>query len=500
MRRSARDALGLLTCLIFLAGCGPTVSIPHPRIFNRPQLVLGVPRSGLNPFIHHGKAHNWVISLMYDSLLRIRPNGQIAPDIANSWKTKNHYKTFIFHLNPHAKWWNGRPVSVHDVAWTYSLYANPAAPLPSSQSLTGLIRKVQILNTSTVEVQLSHPDPGFLANVVASGNGHPILPAFMVYNVPITQLASSSVFNKIPNMMGSGPYRPVLANHSGIKWMANAHYFLGIPKSHVLITTWNNSPAPDINWTSHATEGQSRVLYYQGPEYYMLLYNNQQISPAISAALPCVINRLALARVEDHPFMPAYQPVVWSSPYHIKLPQSNPDSALANAGYQRRHHVWINPQGHPVQLTITIPNTATATLLANDHHHQLTGRGWTNHVLAVPTLSTVLVHHAFMMALVKRRAMPYPALMHDYGRSLYNYGMYDNPMFRESLANIVSSFHSVPTTKAALKVLLTEPPGIFLLWSQHTVFVNPEVHGFRLNSFDPLQGIQNWTVSSHQGL
>jgi len=506
VRRTAILAGFVISLVTLLAGCGPKVSLPHvrlphvrlphPRIFYRPEMILGVPRCSLNPLSSHTKNRNWFISLMYDSLVKIQPDGEVIPDIANSWSIRNHYTTYVFHLNPHAKWWNGRPISVHDVAWSYWLYANPQAPISNAKSLTSLIRGIHIINAGTVEIQLKYPDPAFLSNVAASGSGHPILPAFMLYHVPIKNLPFSPIFNKIPDMMGSGPYRPFSANAQGVKWVANPHYFLGAPKSHVLITTWTNSPAPDINWTSEKTDGKSHVLTYSGPSYYMLLYNSPKIPSAVGTALPEMINRLALARSEAPSFTPAYQPVIPGSPYTVVQPFQNPRAILHDAGYKQIHHTWVDPHGHKIDLGVVTGSDPSAVRLASAIHRQLTAAGWNIRVTTSHNLLHTEETHAFTMALVERRVRPYPLLVQEYGpRSRHNYGEYDSLPFRQSLQNILTSPNPTTATKEALTALLQSPPGAFLLWRAHHIFITSHVHGFRVNPFDPLSSVQNWSVT-----
>ncbi len=498
--RRKRTIAGLVILAILLAGCGskmglPRIRLPHPKIFYRPEMVLGIPHLSLNPLTSHASSHDWLISLMYDSLVKIQPNGTVIPDIASSWSIQHHYTTYIFHLNPHAKWWNGRPISVHDVAWSYSLYANPKAPMGHGKSLAPLIRRIHIINAGTIEIQLKYPDPAFLNNVAASGNNHPILPAFMISNVPLRHLASSRIFNKIPDMMGSGPYRPVSDNAEGITWIGNPHYFLGAPKSRALITTWANSPTPDINWTSNRTDGQSHALTYPGPDYFMLLYNSTKVPPTVAKAMPEMINRLSLAQTQSHSFVPAYQPVIPGSPYASVQPFQNPRTLLTKDGYKQVDHMWMDSHRHKVDLTIATAKTPVALSLASAIHRQLTAEGWNNRVAPTHNLSQTIATHAFTIALVQRRAAPYPLLIKEYGpHSSHNYGQYNSPVFRQCLKKISSSPNSTQATKKALTALLQSPPGVYLLWNQRHVYMNSRIQGFRLNPFDPLSGIQNWRV------
>ncbi len=487
---------------MLLTGCGPRVSLPHihlphPKIFYRPEIVLGVPHFSMNPLTARVQPDNGIklMSLIYDSLVKIQPDGQVSPDIANSWSVRDHYTSYVFHLNPHAKWWNGRPISVHDVAWSYALYANPRAPISPDKSLSSVINQIHIVNAGTVEIQLKYPDPAFLSNVVASGNGHPILPAFMVYSVPLKRLASSPIFNKIPDMMGSGPYRPVSANAQGVKWIGNPHYFLGAPKSRVLITTWNNSPAPDINWTSDKTDGHPHVLSYSGPHYYMLLYNSKRVPTALAKALPQMMNRKDLAHTLSHSLTPAYEPVIPGSLYTTRHPSYNPRAMLLQSGYKQIHHTWISPHHHRINFTILTANEPDAVRLGSAIHRQLLAEGWDNQLTTTPNLIHAMKTHAFNMALVKRTATPYPLLMQDYGfRSPDNYGQYNSVAFRQSAHNILFSPNPTAATKQALTALLQSPPGVFLLWHEHHIYINSHVQGFRINPFNPLSGIQYWHV------
>src|SRR5512141_3180513 len=51
-------------------------------------------------------------------LVKITPSGDFAPDVAAKWETPDD-KTVVFHLNPNAKFQDGRPVTSKDFRYTF---------------------------------------------------------------------------------------------------------------------------------------------------------------------------------------------------------------------------------------------------------------------------------------------------------------------------------------------------------------------------------------------
>ncbi len=487
----------LFSGILVLSGCGPKVALPHPRIFQRSQIVLALHPLALNPFSPSGRPNAWVMNMMYDSLVRINAQGEISGDIAQTWQVQNGARLYVFHLNPHAKWWNGRPISVHDVAWSYTLYANPNAPVASSQSLSSLIASISVPNAGTVAITLKRPDPAFLQNVAAAGDGHPVLPAFMVSRIPLSTLSASPIFNKIPDMMGSGPYRPYAAYPGGIRWIANAHYFLGAPKTRTLITTWTARPPADVSWRSSIPAVDPRPSRYAGSSYTMLLFNFQAPLPAaVREALPGLIDRQTLSRALTAPTFPAVEPVLPGSLYAVPVKTPSGSSILRRAGYKQSGGLWESSSGRVVHLTITASTGAPSRLVAHALQQQLSARGISVTVEFVPDLPRVLARHQFTLALVQRHADPFPKMAGEFGLGApRNYGSYFNPTFQTRLNAMNSAPNLIQSEHQALAALLSDPPGVYLLWTARAVTISQSVEHFTLNPYDPLETITQWTVA-----
>ena len=69
-----------------------------------------------------------VFKKMFDTLLTIaisQPDLHPRPGIANKWTISADKKTFTFELDPEAKWSDGKPVTAHDVVWTFDTVVKP---------------------------------------------------------------------------------------------------------------------------------------------------------------------------------------------------------------------------------------------------------------------------------------------------------------------------------------------------------------------------------------
>src|SRR5688572_15199882 len=84
------------------------------------RLVIGLKSSptNLDPRVGNDNASGRMYDLCCSGLIKVTPEMDYAPDIASSWETPDD-RTIIFHLNPNAKFQNGKPVTAQDVKWTY---------------------------------------------------------------------------------------------------------------------------------------------------------------------------------------------------------------------------------------------------------------------------------------------------------------------------------------------------------------------------------------------
>jgi len=90
------------------------------------RVFAGQYPKSLNYYLENSSFAAEIFGFFFESLLSIDPlTLKYRPNLADSWKISKDKKTFIFHINPRAKWSDGKPVTAKDVIWTYNTIMNP---------------------------------------------------------------------------------------------------------------------------------------------------------------------------------------------------------------------------------------------------------------------------------------------------------------------------------------------------------------------------------------
>ncbi|MBD3306481.1 hypothetical protein GF348_08895 [candidate division KSB3 bacterium] len=176
--------------------------IGDPRAVKGGQLIYAMSTYPAT-FRTHGPSSNTTFistmsDLVYQTLISIHPDTlEIIPNLAEAWEIKDDNMTFLFRLNPNARWADGTPVSPEDVVFSYELVVDPNTKDPYAADLfSRMFEKPEIVDEHTVK---------FVAKTLHWRNflfcgGLEILPAHTFQGKDYIQ-----DFNwKLPN--GSGPY------------------------------------------------------------------------------------------------------------------------------------------------------------------------------------------------------------------------------------------------------------------------------------------------------
>ena len=143
--------------------------------------------AGQNPDI-------WVMVNIYDTLLRLGPDGKtIQPDLASSYTVSKDGKTYTFHLRAGAKFQDGSPVTSTDVQFALM---RTATKNPGWSFLYKAIKSVDAPDPSTAVVHLKYPWGPFLSDMTFFASG--IYPEKYFKKVGATYMAQHPI--------GSGPY------------------------------------------------------------------------------------------------------------------------------------------------------------------------------------------------------------------------------------------------------------------------------------------------------
>ncbi len=192
-------ALFCLAGLVFgFADLAATRLVPVPAAGGSyTEGLVGSPKQ-INPlFAPLNDVDRDLVTLIYSGLFKNDASLEPVPDLAEKYSWSPDGKTLEVHLRQGVHFHDGSVFTADDVVFTYQAVKNPAwrSPLASTFQDVQVVR----VDESTVQFQLTDPDPSFLQNLTLG-----ILPAHIWEDIPdaTAHLADANL-----KPVGTGPYR-----------------------------------------------------------------------------------------------------------------------------------------------------------------------------------------------------------------------------------------------------------------------------------------------------
>ena len=149
------------------------------------------------------------IGLLYSGLVRLDPELQIEPDLAQRWEISPDGLVYTFTLRPNLKFASGLSLSAGDVIASWDRACSPKTGSTTARRVLGDIQGararldgeasqvsgLRLINDSTLEVTLAEPSPTFLAKLAEPA-------AAVVNRMSVMTYTSSWVYTSD----ASGPY------------------------------------------------------------------------------------------------------------------------------------------------------------------------------------------------------------------------------------------------------------------------------------------------------
>jgi peptide/nickel transport system substrate-binding protein len=257
--RAVRLAGGAVATGSLLAGTESVVIETARAAAPVKQLVVAQPADivTMDSAMYRSRETQNVHQLIYDSLVHRDDNLRLVGRLAESWQVVDD-RTYRFRMRGGARFQNGRPVTSHDVKFTYDRTLDPALKAPRA-GLLDMVESTEAPDDATVIVRTKQRDPLTLVFL----NYHAILPAAEV------QAKGQAFFD---NPFGAGPFQFV-------EWRKNDRVVLkgfpgfwgGTPSVDTLIIRAIPDPATMI---AELEAGGVDVLTNLPPEAFDQIKNN----------------------------------------------------------------------------------------------------------------------------------------------------------------------------------------------------------------------------------
>lgn len=189
--------------------------------------IVGSPRF-VNPILAVSDIDRDLTSLMYSGLLKIDEQGNLSPDLAQSYEISEDGKIYTFTLKEEIYFHDGKPVTVDDVIFTIEKTKDPIIKSPRRISWEGV--EISKIDERTIQFILRQAYSPFIQNTTLG-----ILPKH-IWEGASSEEFPFSQFNISP--IGSGPYKvDSIVYSSG-----------GLPKEYKLVSFKDySSGRPFIN-------------------------------------------------------------------------------------------------------------------------------------------------------------------------------------------------------------------------------------------------------------
>jgi peptide/nickel transport system substrate-binding protein len=460
------------------------------------------------PALAHTQQGRHVADQVFERLAEIgdslRTGGDkgFEPRLAERWSWAADSTSIAFHLNPRARWHDGRPVRAHDVRFSYQLTMDPKIGSPNADLMRN-IDSVQVRDSLTAVVWYKTRTPEQFYDFVYQT---PIVPEHVYGSVPREGLRTAELIRK---PIGSGRFRFVRWEPGQrLEIVADTAHYRGRARLDRVVYVFAQDfdasltrlMAGEADFMENILpdhipriEGDSnlRVVDYPGMQTSFVVFNVRDArrgaphpvfgDRAVRLALSHAANRDEMARnvfgrlgkVAVGP-LPRAHPVSDSS---IRVPGfdlARAGQLLDSAGWRMGADSVRSKNGRPLALSILVPSSSKARMsyaVLLQNAFKTIGARATIDQVDYPTFTQRLNSGNFDVALHAIGVDPSGSTLKQYwhsssvGKGGANVGAYANPAFDVVLDSAMSSRDPDQLRSLAVRasrILVDDAPAIWL--------------------------------------
>ncbi len=171
------------------------------------KVAMGDEVGTLNPFTYQTIYDYMIIDLIYDSLVRIKPDLSPTPWLAERWEISSDGLVYTFYLVKNATWQDGTPLTAKDVAFTFNYILEHK--FPRMGKIIDYVEKAEAVDDYTVKIYLKKPYAPFITEIATTK----IVPEHIWKDI------EDPINFRNENPVGSGPFKQV-------EWVADQYHLL----------------------------------------------------------------------------------------------------------------------------------------------------------------------------------------------------------------------------------------------------------------------------------
>lgn len=172
---------------------------------------------------------------LYGTLVRLNPDFEIVPELAESWDISSDLMTFTLHLRPDVKWHDGENFTSADVKYTMEAWLDPNVGSALYGIFEPLIDTIDTPDAHTVIVNLLKPSSSFMFHLTKATKAE-ILPKHIWESIPPLDWRTSDYNTGAQKPIGTGPWMFVEVTADSFKFEKNPNYYIpGVPKMDYII-------------------------------------------------------------------------------------------------------------------------------------------------------------------------------------------------------------------------------------------------------------------------
>jgi peptide/nickel transport system substrate-binding protein len=521
-----------LTLLLAITACGG-VEDAAPQHGGTAVIVTTGDASTLFPPLAGASVDRQVGEQLYDYLAAVGPemhtsgDAGFEPRLAGSWTWAPDSLSIAFHLDPKARWHDGRRVDAADVQFTYEIYTDPNLASSAGSQLDNL-DSVTVRDSLSAVFWFARRSP---LQFFDATNQMQIIPRHVYGAIPRDSLRmrASDI-----EPVGSGRYRFVSWNKgSSIELASDTSNYRGRANIHRLI--WRITPSPiaastmlfagegdiyDVMRPENVKEAEGRrdvrILSAPGLAYVFMQFNFRNpifASREMRRALSMAVDRVAMVRnVFDSLALPGIGPTVRAYPStdpalrQIPYDPQQSMATLDSLGWRMGSDGIRARNGKRLTFSILTPASSLhrhrMAILVQEQLRKV-GIHATIDEPDYATFSTRLSSREFDAALGSLHLGASPAAVKETWTSPaartggLNYGFYMNPRFDALVDSATSSLDRAASNRfysAAYQLAIDDAPAIWLYEPRLMVGVHSRIRTTALRPDAWWSSLADWHI------